>query len=189
MPMTLPLLLLVACLSATDDDPATACNEANEACESSNCGVGDATMLPGASCVGCHSEGSPNDQSGRRTAGADTASVPTEDTGFRDGQYPRDAAHTNILFFSVAGTVFADADGTGLVAGAVVRVTDATGTTEEMVTNSSGNFFTQADLVFPLAAEIEHGGRKKAMSEPLRSGDCNSCHACAGAAGGKLTPG
>ncbi len=59
-------LFLISCLSQLDrdsgiigglaDDTATACNEANEDCDDSNCGGGARTMLAGSDCLGCHGQ-------------------------------------------------------------------------------------------------------------------------------------
>lgn len=182
----LPVLLL-GCLSVTADDPATACNEANEACNASNCGVGSATMLPGSNCMECHSERQRVDQFARRARVTDTgdlAAAEHSDYGRRRHEVPQ-----VMLIFSVAGTLFAQEDGEGVVSGAIVRFTDSAGTSEELVTNSSGNFYTQTELVFPIVADVTQDGTTTTMTTPQMSGECNSCHACTGEAGGKLTPG
>jgi len=53
------VLSLTACATAggTADDPATACNEENEACGIGECGGEGAEMLPGSDCVVCHTAG------------------------------------------------------------------------------------------------------------------------------------
>ncbi len=44
--------------NGTPDDPATACNEANEDCAPGICGGEGGRMLPGSDCLSCHSSGS-----------------------------------------------------------------------------------------------------------------------------------
>ncbi len=89
--------------------------------------------------------------------------------------------------FSAAGTAFADYDGNSALDGAIIRITDANGTEELLTTNSAGNFYTEQALVLPINAEIEVGGVKLGMATPVHTGSCNSCHACTGAVGLKLT--
>ena len=89
--------------------------------------------------------------------------------------------------FGAAGTAFVDYGGSDGLSGALVRITDANDTVVEMQTNSAGNFYTNRNLVFPIDAEIEVNGTVLAMAASVDVGGCNSCHACAGAAGGKLT--
>lgn len=57
MKWTLVLTLLAACgepKGGTEDDPNTACNEANEDCDADTCGGEGGTMLPGSDCLACH---------------------------------------------------------------------------------------------------------------------------------------
>ena len=89
--------------------------------------------------------------------------------------------------FTAAGTVFTDLDGTGGLADVTVRITDADGLIVELTSNSVGNFYTKEPLAFPIDAEVEVGGEVRAMATPVDTAACGSCHACEGAAGGKLT--
>jgi hypothetical protein len=89
--------------------------------------------------------------------------------------------------FTAAGTAFKDLGGSDGLSGATVRITDANDTVVELNTNGVGNFYTTKSLTFPLNAEIEVNGTVLAMVTPVDVGACNSCHACSGAAGGKLT--
>jgi len=89
--------------------------------------------------------------------------------------------------FGAAGTAFVDLGGSDPLAGALVRITDANGDTVELETNSAGNFYTTRGLVFPIGAEIEVDGTVRTMAASVGVGGCNSCHACDGEAGGKLT--
>ncbi|RME24288.1 MAG: carboxypeptidase regulatory-like domain-containing protein, partial [Deltaproteobacteria bacterium] len=88
--------------------------------------------------------------------------------------------------FGVAGTVFTDIDGGGEARNATVFVTDSTGQSVTLTTNSVGNFYTTRQLTPPLTAEVEADGFTAAMTSEVSTGACNSCHQCDGAAGGKL---
>ena len=89
--------------------------------------------------------------------------------------------------FGAAGTAFVDLGGSDGLSGALVRITDANNDVVELDTNSAGNFYTTSNFVFPIDAEIEVDGTVLAMTTSVDVGGCNSCHACNGAAGGKLT--
>jgi hypothetical protein len=90
--------------------------------------------------------------------------------------------------FAVGGTVYPsgheydDCDGSG-AAGAVVQVTDASGTSQSFTVNSAGNFSGGSSgwPVFPITAKVTFQGRTRSMSTAVPSGDCNSCHTQAGA--------
>lgn len=164
-----PLLALVACGDPTKDDPATACNEENEACGPDElCDGEGGEMLPGSDCLACHSAGNLPD---------DKAAAPKASS---DGEDEEE-------LFTAAGTVFADLDGTAPLSGAIVRITDADGAVVELTTNDVGNFYTSTPLTAPLSAEIEVDGEIVEMDTTPDEGACNSCHSCEGAAGGKLT--
>ncbi len=155
----LSLLLLLACApKSTGDDTSTTCNETNESCTSGTCDGEGGEMLPGANCLACH---------GAAGAGKEEG----EDGGT----------------FTAAGTAFADLDGTAPLVDATVRITDAGGAVVTLTTNSVGNFYTSQPLTFPIDAEVEVNGTVQAMGSSVSDGGCNSCHACAGSAGGKLT--
>jgi putative hemolysin len=81
-------------------------------------------------------------------------------------------------WFSVGGTVFSDLDGSSLSQGVLVRVTDANGKVVEMTSNSAGNFYSEEDLVPPMRAEVEVGGRVEEMATEISYGGCASCHSC-----------
>jgi len=89
-------------------------------------------------------------------------------------------------FWSAAGTAFTDWAGSGKVQDLTVRITDSTGTTTTLTTNSAGNFWTTNAMTPPLTAEVEANGTVRAMVATVTTGECNSCHKCGGAAGGKL---
>ncbi len=88
--------------------------------------------------------------------------------------------------FTAAGTVFTDSNGSGKSSGAIVTITDASGRSITLTTNSVGNFYTTQSLTFPITAEVEQGGFTSAMSSEVTTGACNTCHQCGGTAGGKL---
>jgi hypothetical protein len=116
-------------------------------------------------------------EGGRMLPGADCV-VCHDGTSSEDDEAPR---------FGAAGTAFRDLGGSDGLSDALVRVTDANGTVVELATNSVGNFYTTRTFVFPIDAEIEVGGTVRAMAASVDVGACNSCHACDGEAGGKLT--
>jgi len=147
------LLALFACgTGGSADDPATTCNEENEACDIGGCDGEGGQMLPGSDCLLCHTNG-----------GANEASP-----------------------YTYGGTAFMDIDGLDPLSGAIIRITDADGNVTEVDTNAVGNFYGTGALVFPILAEIEVDGQVRSMVTPVQTGACNSCHVCAGAAGGKL---
>jgi cytochrome c553 len=81
---------------------------------------------------------------------------------------------------AIAGTVYdspnAEDDCRGL-AGAVVRITDADGKVQELVTNAAGNFLTRVPVTAPYTAALVRGGVVVAQKQmPQTSGACNSCH-------------
>ena len=53
-----------------------------------------------------------------------------------------------------------------------------------MTSNATGNFFYEGDpgaLTFPIKAKLSFNGATIAMSDPVDTGDCNSCHTQDGA--------
>lgn len=88
--------------------------------------------------------------------------------------------------FTAAGTAFADLGGSAPLAGAKVHITDDNGQELTLTTNAVGNFYTSTALAMPFTASIEVGGTTLEMVSSPTTGACNSCHACDGAAGGKL---
>lgn len=92
--------------------------------------------------------------------------------------------------YVAAGTVFTaydEPDDCNGAEGAVVRLTDAEGTTFEATANEAGNFYFSARstaLVAPYVAEVEFAdGTVAAMSGEQDDGDCNGCHTAAGSGG------
>ena len=97
--------------------------------------------------------------------------------------------------FTVAGTVYPtghepdDCNGSG-AAGAVVTVKDSNGATATFTAyGPSGNFHGNSSLRFPITATVTFNGKVRAMSTPVSTGDCNSCHTQTGASGapGRVT--
>jgi hypothetical protein len=81
--------------------------------------------------------------------------------------------------WSAAGTVFGavDSNTSSGLAGAKIYLTDAQGRSFTLTSNSAGNFYTGEQLQFPLRVQAEANGVRMAMSAPVTSGSCNSCHA------------
>lgn len=148
------LILLTAC-------PPSTCDVSNEDCGPGTCSGDEATMLPGAPCISCHSAGNLEDDDDGRDEDDDE-------------------------LFSIAGTVFAMPYGGGGAADVTIRVTDDVGTVVELTSNSAGNFFSSDAIVLPITAEVELAGEVLEMVTPVDSADCNTCHSCGGSRGEKL---
>jgi hypothetical protein len=94
--------------------------------------------------------------------------------------------------FLFAGTIMAslhDDTNCNGVAGVTVRVTGADGKLFELITNRTGNFYSEAkasELVLPFKAEVINGGKSSAMLTAQSNTDCASCHTAMGAS---LAPG
>ena len=88
--------------------------------------------------------------------------------------------------FTIAGTVFADLDGTAPASGVTVTIRDANDDVVTLDSNRVGNFYSSASLAFPITASVEADGATLEMASAVSTAACNSCHQCDGAAGGKL---
>jgi hypothetical protein len=83
--------------------------------------------------------------------------------------------------YAVGGTVYptghepARCKATG-VAGAVVVITDKNGKKVNLTVNTVGNFAASGTLAVPYTAEVQFGGKTRAMIAPQTDGDCNKCH-------------
>ena len=68
-------------------------------------------------------------------------------------------------------------------------MTDSTGATATFTANGNGNFYGSASLTFPITALVTFDGAARAMTTPVSSGDCNSCHTQTGTNGapGRVT--
>jgi hypothetical protein len=82
--------------------------------------------------------------------------------------------------------LYASATGGAAVSGATVTITGNDGTKITLVTGGTGNFYTSNAIAFPAKVEVSKCPDTKAMLTTITSGDCNSCHKNAGAAGGAL---
>jgi hypothetical protein len=81
---------------------------------------------------------------------------------------------------SVGGTVFAAADSTAPLAGAIVELSDTFGRTFRTSTNAAGNFYVDASAwapIYPMYVTVAFGGVSNAMSTQVgRNGSCAGCH-------------
>jgi len=81
--------------------------------------------------------------------------------------------------YSVAGTVHLEIDEPidclG-IPGVTVSVTDANANTIDLVTNSSGNFFTRQSLTMPVQIRLSYEGRERLMGLQPPVGACATCH-------------
>ena len=81
--------------------------------------------------------------------------------------------------WTVAGTLFTNAQGSAPIAGATVLITDANGVTTKLVTASNGNFYTSKAMAFPVRVGASKCPDTKMMPGMIMTGDCNSCHQAA----------
>lgn len=82
--------------------------------------------------------------------------------------------------FSVAGTIFVNADSLTPAVGATVTLTNADGTQHALRTNQAGNFYaspSQLALAFPVRVKVSYQGTDVEMSSTIgRDGSCADCH-------------
>lgn len=78
----------------------------------------------------------------------------------------------------------ADADPSAGVSGAIIKLTDKTGRTVELETNSAGNFYTREALTPPFKVALEYDGRRAEMPIEAPAGSCNACHSHPDPSGG-----
>lgn len=80
--------------------------------------------------------------------------------------------------FTVAGTVYASAQGGAAVPGATIVVTDAGGVVTRLVTASNGNFYSNRTFAFPVQVSASKCPDTRPMIGAVAStgGDCNTCH-------------
>jgi len=90
-----------------------------------------------------------------------------------DGPYP-DAPE-----WTVAGTVFADPEGSAGAAGVTVWIEDDAGNELELITNAVGNFYTATPIVAPYRVTVEKDGVSATMPASPPAGGCNACHSTA----------
>jgi hypothetical protein len=80
------------------------------------------------------------------------------------------------LPFTLAGTLYSNANGSAPVAGATINVTDKTGAPLKIVTADNGNFWTTNTLTFPLKVNASLCPNTVHMNGSPGVGACNSCH-------------
>jgi len=117
-------------------------------------------MTPGQACNACHAQS--NASSG------DSADAPIyafAGTAYVGAHEPDDC---------VGGPIdTADAH----TARALIEIVSRTGVHYRAPINDVGNFMLEADdVAFPITARITYEGRTRWMIEPMKSGDCNTCH-------------
>ena len=105
--------------------------------------------------------------------------IPDESPVMQPGQDCFQCHGRNAQAWSVAGTIYPAADSAASAGfgGAKVFLTDAQGRAFTLTSNSAGNFYTAEPLKFPLHVEADANGVRMAMSAPVTSGSCNTCHA------------
>jgi len=85
--------------------------------------------------------------------------------------------------FAAAGTLYPSAHEDDRCRGTpsvTVRITDANGVEHVATSNQAGNFSFGGSIPKPYTAQVESGGRVRAMATPQVDGDCNSCHTVQG---------
>ena len=91
-----------------------------------------------------------------------------------------DGALGNPPQFSVAGTVYVDADGSTPADGAVVTLTPASGAEYKATTNAAGNFYvnpSQLTPTYPMKVSVTYKGTSVDMTSLVgRDGSCAGCH-------------
>ncbi|RME52542.1 MAG: hypothetical protein D6795_06600 [Deltaproteobacteria bacterium] len=151
---------------------AQACNTANEDASPDNRNHAEeekeAEMYPGANCLACHTPGGPG-------AEGDEGEEGEGDEEKKEGR-----------IFTAAGTIFRDLQGSAPAVGVSIEITDADGNVIQLTSNAAGNFFTEEPITFPASVVARKGDQEMIMSIPVPQGGCNTCHACSGAAGGKM---
>jgi hypothetical protein len=82
--------------------------------------------------------------------------------------------------FSVAGTIFVDADSLVAADGATVTLTDSDEKTIDLTTNQAGNFYaspSQFTPTYPMTVEVRYRGVRVPMTSKIgRDGSCGGCH-------------
>jgi hypothetical protein len=86
---------------------------------------------------------------------------------------------TSCHSFTVAGTAY-KSDGTTVYPGAVIRLTNTSGSTVATLTaDGSGNFYTSSGVSFGSGLSVTATGTSgtvKTMTARITGGGCNSCH-------------
>ncbi len=88
--------------------------------------------------------------------------------------------------FQIAGTVMQgvdDSENCNGVEGVTVQITGSDGKVLTLMTNSAGNFTSDAAVAVPFTAKVMKGGKERVMAAAQTSGNCASCHTDTGASG------
>jgi hypothetical protein len=115
--------------------------------------------------------------------------VNAEPSGARNGPLHRpgqpcivchDGALLDPSAFSIAGTIFANANDTTPLPDAIVTITSVDGTVRTLTTNAAGNFYAQASDYtpkYPLHVTLTSGGSTIKMTSHIGgNGSCAFCH-------------
>lgn len=78
--------------------------------------------------------------------------------------------------FTLAGTLYADPDGTAPLDGLNVSLVDAAGSRVDVISALNGNFYSTDPINFPVTAFVSACPDVVPMPILLTLGDCNSCH-------------
>jgi len=149
------------------------------------CDLGDVRDLGGADAAGTADDGDPDGGTGPLACTDPVANV---GGGEHNPGQACIACHEidDGPRFTLAGTLYDSAAGTAPIAGATILVTDAAGTTAELVTQANGNFWTSEPLVFPVQVSASRCPDTAPMVGAVAApGDCNAggCHAAGSATG------
>jgi hypothetical protein len=88
--------------------------------------------------------------------------------------------------WTLAGTLYTDANGSAALAGGTITVTDADGQTFDIVTATNGNFWTNRPVAYPVQIVASRCPDAKAMPFGVEApGSCNAggCHSAPGGNG------
>ena len=110
-------------------------------------------MRPGEDCMACHGESG--------------------------GSLPPGERRRHAKDWTVAGTVFDQANPAAGIEGAEIAITDANGFHFTLTSNEAGNFYVRNDVTLPLNACVSRNGTTVCQQSPVTSGSCNSCHGLA----------
>lgn len=80
--------------------------------------------------------------------------------------------------FSLAGTIYTDAEGTDARAGAQIKAVDANGIAVNLASDRSGNFYLAQSMTAPFMISVSYRGRMVKMPGAASGGGCNAdgCH-------------
>ena len=78
--------------------------------------------------------------------------------------------------FTLAGTLYTNATGNTGFSGANITITDANNNTINLVTHQNGNFYTSAQIAFPVLVIASQCPSAVRMTLAAANGACNTCH-------------